>query len=1089
MLRGHRSAWRGRNESGRAIRGFFVSLIRLTVMFAVFVVGSANADDQTRMRDLGPLLESERTDSASEPARDVYIVQMKTPSAATIHGRMNPSVTGTAKPGLRTRGRKFNKNSAAIQNHVRRIRDEQREVIDKAGSGLQTIYDYQYGLNGFAAQMTELEASKFERMPEVLRVWKDEVRPLTTNFSADFLDLFAENVGLRGTPGLDGEGIVIGVIDSGIAPEHPALQDTREADRPRACRSTWAEASLLGRWLCKRYDRLEDVVEFEPPEDWNGICQVGPQFTDENCNNKVIGARFFIDGALATGAIDSGEIQSPRDVDGHGTHTATTAAGNRVDASIFGTTLGRVEGMAPKARVAVYKACWLRPGATRASCNTSDLANAIDMAVADGVDIINYSVGSTLFTVTAADDIALLAATKAGVLTVVAAGNDGPNFDTIMSPASSPAVITAAASSRDGQHSLEAMRVDSPPGIAGEYAVREAAFTPALADNDPLEGQLVLADDDDNTTDDGTTGATFDGCQSFINSSEVSGNIAFMQRGGCTFDVKIQNADNAGAIAAIVFNVSGPPIVMQGSSNLSDIPALMVGAADGNLMLDEINNDEIVEVTLDKGLFLTVADDGNVMGTFSSRGPGVAPDILKPDVTAPGVNILAGSTPDIANGISGENFQFLTGTSMSAPHIAGIAALIKQAHPDWSPAAIKSALLTTARQDVLHSDGTSDAIPFDFGSGHIVPNNANDPGLVYDIDEDGYDAFSCAADFPDVAQSRCDELETAGVSFDPAQMNQPNISVSRLTSVATITRTVTSVTDSAETYSAEIEMPPGIGVQVTPSSLTVGPGQSASFDVTLTYESGPLDIYRFGSLTWVSNNHRVRSVITARPLSLDAPAEIITSGGSGNLAFPVEFGYDGSYTPVVHGLRSSLIDADISIPEDTSKTFSQRNVNGVQEFVFNVPSDQLALRFALFDELTDGDDDLDMYLYYCAPGLDCNFRDNYTQIGQSGEATSREQIDVLLPAAGTYAVYVHAFETDNVAGGPGAVYTLQSWQIGITDDVGNMTASGPVNVTAGTTDDITIDWNGLGAGLHYLGAISHNTPDGLVGVTLINIAN
>ena len=120
-------------------------------------------------------------------------------------------------------------------------------------------------------------------------------------------------------------------------------------------------------------------------------------FTEENCNNKVIGARYFIDGALATGSIDSGEIQSPRDVDGHGTHTATTAAGNRVDASIFGTTLGRVEGMAPKARIAVYKACWLRPGATRASCNTSDLANAVDMAVADGVDIINYSVGSTLF--------------------------------------------------------------------------------------------------------------------------------------------------------------------------------------------------------------------------------------------------------------------------------------------------------------------------------------------------------------------------------------------------------------------------------------------------------------------------------------------------------------------------------------------------------------------------------------------------------------------------------------------------------------------------------------------------------------------
>ncbi len=177
--------------------------------------------------------------------------------------------------------------------------------------------------------------------------------------------------------------------------------------------------------------------------------------------------------------------------------------------------------------IAVYKACWLRPGATRASCNTSDLANAIDMAVADGVDIINYSVGSSLFTVIAPDDIALMAAAKAGVLTIVAAGNEGPNFDTITSPAGNPAVITAGASSRDGEHSLEALQITAPPGIAGKYAVKEASFTPPLIDRGSIEGQLVLVDDDDTATIDGTTGTTFDACQSLINSSEISGNIAF----------------------------------------------------------------------------------------------------------------------------------------------------------------------------------------------------------------------------------------------------------------------------------------------------------------------------------------------------------------------------------------------------------------------------------------------------------------------------------------------------------------------------------------------------------------------------------
>ena len=218
-----------------------------------------------------------------------------------------------------------------------------------------------------------------------------------------------------------------------------------------------------------------------------------------------------------------------------------------------------------------------------------------------------------------------------------------------------------------------------------------------------------------------------DGCQAITNTTAMSGNIAFIERGGCDFDEKVANAEDAGAVATVVFNIAGDPIVMTGVSGLSDIPAVMIGSADGTLLLDEINNDQLVN--LDKSLFLTVADTGNVMATFSSRGPGPVQDILKPDVTAPGVNILAGHTPDAIATVSGENFSFLSGTSMAAPHVAGVAALLKQGHPDWSPAAIKSALMTTAYQEVSMPDDSS-IIPFDYGSGHIDPNKANDPGLV-----------------------------------------------------------------------------------------------------------------------------------------------------------------------------------------------------------------------------------------------------------------------------------------------------------------------------------------------------------------------
>jgi len=1052
------------------------------------MAGTATADFESQLRHGGPAMGMRLAGTEPDTVESkVYIVQLRTPSASEFHSSSAIKVSGKPAPGTLLSLPAFDKNNAAVQSHVQRLEIEQANVIAGAGSGIEAIYSYRYSLNGFAARMTAAEANKVEHMDEVLRIWEDEVRPLTTNFSAEFLGLFDAADGLRGPSELDGEGIVIGVIDSGIAPQHPALQDTREADRPSLCQGVWSESSLLGRWLCRRYDKMEDIVIFDPPENWNGICETGPEFAETDCNNKMIGARFFVDGAQATGPIDAGEIFSPRDVDGHGTHTATTVAGNRVKASIFGTFLGRVEGIAPMARIAVYKACWLRPDTTRASCNMSDLANAIDMAVADGVDIINYSVGSSLFSVTTPDDIALLAAAKAGVLTVVAAGNEGPNFDTITSPAGNPAVITTGASSRDGEHSLEALQVTSPPGIAGKYAVKEASFTPPLIDRDPIEDELVLVDDDSTATIDATIGTTFDACQSLINSSEVSGKIAFIQRGGCDFDVKVANAESAGAIAVVVFNLSGDPVVMVGDSVGIDIPALMVGAADGNLFLDEINNDQIIEVVLDKSFFLTEADTGNNMGSFSSRGPGPVADILKPDVTAPGINILAGTTPDAANSVSGEFFAFLTGTSMSTPHVAGVAALLKQAHPDWSPAVIKSALMTTAYQEVTLSDGTTPAIPFDFGSGHIDPNKANDPGLVYDITTDEYDAFSCGVASPDVSQARCDDLQANGFSFAASDLNQPSISVSDLTSTRTVSRRVTNVGDISETYNAEIVLPSGIDVQVTPASLTVAPGESATYDVTFNYVSGPLEFYRFGSLTWVNEDHAVRSVLSIQALSVSAPGDIIAFGGSGSVAFPVEFGYTGTYSPGIHGLNLPLV-MDGFVDDDPDKTFTFPTTNdlsetGITAHLIDVPADQLFLRFAMFDALTDGDDDLDMYVYYCPDGFICS------KIGQSGGATSEEQFDLILPGVGTYIVFVHGFETDNIAGGPGSNYTLLGWSFGIVDDQGNMTATGPPFVNAGTTGDVTVDWTGLAPDTIYLGGISHNTPDGLVSLTVISVEN
>jgi len=1056
-----------------------MKLISLLPFALLLLVGTATAENDTKLRDAGSLGGIRLAGSEDPSLRKVYIVQLAAPSAAEHHAEIYKTFVkpgaGVGLPRVR-----FDKSSPAIQNYAARLLEQQDRVLQRAGPGTELIYRYQYGLNGFAARMNVAEAHKLENLSEVLHVWEDEVRPLATNFSADFLELFDGNTGLRGPVGLDGDGVVIAIIDSGIYPEHPALADTREADRPSLCQGSWAENSFLGRWLCHRYDKLEDVLIFEPPETWNGACVSGEQFESTACNNKLIGARYFIAGAEASGPIDEGEIRSARDVDGHGTHTATTAAGNRVQASIFNAFIGRIEGIAPGARVAAYKACWLRPGDVRASCNTSDLANAIDTAVADGVDIINYSIVSTLSEVTAADDVALLAATKAGILAVVAAGNDGPGIGTIGTPAGTPWVITAAASTRDGKSSSEALEIKAPPSIAGHYAIKEANFTPPLADRGPIEDRVVLVDDGETVLDDGGDGTTSDACEALVNSSDVDGRIALIQRGGCQFDTKIANAADAGAIAAIVYNNAGDPIVMNGDTDLADIPAVMLGQADGNLVLDELDAGLEVRILLDDELLLTEQDTGNLMASFSARGPGPAEDILKPDVTAPGVNILAGFSPDVVNATPGENYGYLSGTSMSTPHIAGVAALLMQAHPDWSPAALKSALMTTARQSINAADGETPANPFDFGAGHIVPNTSVDPGLVYEVNSDDYDAFACGTESPAVSPARCNDLATAGLSFAAADLNQPSIAIGRLADQRTVTRTVTNVSDQADSFTADVIAPPGISMTVVPSSISVSPGETVSFDVTFSYESGPLDLWRFGSLTWSNPDRSIYSPIAIRPISVDAPAEITDFGTSGTLSFPVSFGYTGAYSAGVHGLRLPLV-INGFVDRDPTKTFTFRTTNGVTAHLIDVPANEAYLRFALFDTLTDGNDDLDMFVYYCADNINC------VKIGESGEVTSDEEFNELLPAGGRYAVLIHGFETDQVAGGPGANYTLLGWSFGLVDDQGNMTANGPAFVNSGTTETITVDWNGLNDDTIYLGGISHNTPQGLSAITVIRI--
>jgi hypothetical protein len=520
---------------------------------------------------------------------------------------------------------------------------------------------------------------------------------------------------------------------------------------------------------------------------------------------------------------------------------------------------------------------------------------------------------------------------------------------------------------------------------------------------------------------------------------------------------------------------------MNGAQGSIGIPAVMVSNADGQEFVDRLTTGETVEALIVKGLFVERRVTGNQIGEFSSRGPGLSEsDFLKPDVMAPGVDILGAHTPDVANGLTGEYFQYLSGTSQSAPEAAGIAALLKEAHPDWSPGAIKSALMTTAYQDLVREDGELTAEPFDMGAGHVDANLAIDPGLVYDTRFFDHAAYLCGLESSPYSPVDCDELAEAGFPFTPRDLNLPSIGVTELITGDVVTRRVTNVGPSG-TYTVAVDAPPGLSVAVLPTSLTLGTGESAEYSVTFDRRGAPRDLWQYGRLEWSDGTHRVGSPIVAQPVTMRSPADVILSGVSGSGVMHVDFGYDGAYVASVHGLYEPGLRQMGVVEDDTTNNFSFRFNNGVAAHFFDLEPGELFLRVSLFDDLTDGADDLDLYLYYCPTISTC------TQVGQSGSFTSEEEIELVEPLPGFYTVLVHGFETDQVAGGPGAAYELFAWSFGPGDDAGNLRITAPDMVAEGDRLDFDYEWGPLNAGTKYLGAISHDTPFDLFYLSIVSV--
>ena len=384
----------------------------------------------------------------------------------------------------------------------------------------------------------------------------------------------------------------------------------------------------------------------------------------------------------------------------------------------------------------------------------------------------------------------------------------------------------------------------------------------------------------------------------------------------------------------------------------------------------------------------------------------------------------------------------------------------------------KSALMTTARQDVVKEDGSTAADPFDMGAGHIdwsrpavSPQSPLQPGLVYNAGLFEYAAFTCGANLGVFTAGTCAFLAGIGIPIDPSDLNTASIGVAELVGSQTVIRTVTAVTGRRGNiaFHASVDAPPGFDVTVSPSNLNLRDGETATYEVTITNTGAALGVWSFGSLTWKGGGYDVYSPIAVRAFEFSGPAEVSGTGTSGSTSIDVQFGYNGDYSVGIHGLIPAATEAG-NVVDDPANDINVALGSGVGVTFHFIPiatgSDYA--RFSLFDDFTDGDDDLDLYIF----GPDTA---GFPFVGGSGSPTSAEQVDISFPAAGTYIAVVHGWQTD----GPDSNYTLFSWDVG--PDESNMTVAGaPSTVSSGDSATVTVGWSGLTASMKYLGVISHH---------------
>lgn len=945
-----------------------------------------------------------------------YIVVLTGAAAAAYEGQT--AGLGATKP---REGRKLDARSANYKAYDAHLRRQQQAVA--ADNGVTVQKQFTAALNGFSAELTAAQAAALAKDSRVLAVEKDiENAPDYT--ATDFLKLTGPQGAWAtqfGGEANAGKGTVVGVIDTGYAPDNPFLRGEPVKPLEGAPQVGVPYLTGEGRIAMLKADGTTFEGECQPGEG------TGADFDGTACNSKVVGARYFADTFLqyvpeANRAPE--ELISPVDVGSHGTHTASTAAGNaNVQQVIDGVDFGKSSGVAPAAKVSVYKVCWEDNNPNTGGCYTSASVEAIEAAIKDGVDVLNYSISGNNNSTTDPVALSFLNAASAGVFVSASAGNSGPTASTVNH--ASPWLASVAAST-------------FPSDLLGTVKVSDGSMYrgASIMKTEVANAAVVIAAD---AAAAGAADANLCVAGS-LDAAKVSGKVVVCDRGVVARTEKSQEVLDKGGVGMVLLNLTN-------SSEDADnhvVPTVHVNAPKSEELKSKLQADPALTVSLVKGDLTGEAPaPAPQIAGFSSRGPTLAAggDLLKPDIAAPGVNVLAGVS---TIGNAGEQFGFMSGTSMAAPHIAGFGALALAKQPTWSPAMVKSAMMTTA-YPLVNADGSPNRDPFQGGAGHIDSTRFTDPGLVYNSGIKDWLAY----------------LNGQGVETGAPQagtiaardLNLPSVALGSLVGEVQVKRQLTALVPGL--YRAEASIP-GVSVDVEPKALNFSKaGQTREVTLTIRNASAPMGKFATGTVTW-KGPRTASSPIAVRPVDAQvAPSFSFTSdAGTGSGTMPLVSGSDSPIGVAVEGLAPLNQTAISKTPGPYAPTNDAHNAL----LRVTVPEGATFARMGVQAESEDVDWDLVVYVPNGSGGL---------IPVQRATAAASEFLDLESPRAGTYYVVVNLYSTPDNGSANAAVQAVT-----FNGDAGNLTVDpNPIVAPNGSATSATLNWSGLSEG-SYLSRLS-----------------